>query len=186
MKKTLFLSIIISLLLGGCFYPFSSNTTTSKKEVVLPANSPDWLTNPEKKGYITQIGATTNIDKKEFNFHRQRALINASHNLTKKIYIKVLKLYRDYDEETSDALTYDKDIKKFAEHISLKALTHSKVINTWVSSDNELFVQISVASDIVTEQIQNNSKLLFKVNQTLYKNFLSNRAKKDISIMLEQ
>ncbi len=186
MKKTLLLSIVISLLLGGCFYPFSSNTETPKKEVILPADSPTWLINPKKRGYVTQIGATANIDKEEFNFHRQKALINASHNLTKKIYIKVLKLYRDYEEETNDALTYDKDIKKFAEHISLKSLTHSKIVNTWVSSDNKLFIQISVASHVITEQIQNNSKLLFKVNQTLYKNFLSNRAKKDISIMLEQ
>ncbi len=187
MKKTLFLSIIVSVLFSGCFYPFSSKTvTTPKKEVSLPANSPSWLINPDKKGYITQIGATTEIDKKEFNFHRQKALINASHNLTKKIYINTLKLYRDYEEETNDALTYDKDIKKFAEHISLKSLTHSKIINTWISSDNQLFVQISVPSDIVTEQIQNNSKLLFKINQNLYKNFLSNRAKKDIGLMLEE
>lgn len=186
MKKTLFLSIVLALFFNGCFYPFSSETTTPKKEIVLPENSPLWLINPEKEGYVTQIGATTNIDKKDFNFHRQKALINASHNLTKKIYIKILNLYRDYEEETNDALTYDKDIKKFAEHISLKSLTHSKIVNTWISSDNQLFVQILVASDIVTEQIQNNSKLLFKINQNLYKNFLSNRAKKDINIMLEQ
>ena len=185
MKKTLLLSILISFLLGGCFYPFST-FTTQKKEVVLPKNGPEWLINSKKEGYLTQIGITNNIDKKEFDFHKKRALIKASHKLTKKIYIKVLKLYKDYEGKTNDALIYDKDIKKSAEHISLKALTHSKLINTWVSPNNELFVQISVASDIVTELIQNNSKLLFKVNQNLYKNFLSNRAKKEINIILEK
>lgn len=185
MKKTIFLSILVSIFFNGCFFSFS-NETTSKKEIVLPQDSPNWLLNPKKAAYVTQIGATANINKKEFNFHRQKAIINASHNLTKKLYIKTLKLYRDYEEETNDASTYDKDIKKFAEHIALKSLTHSKVINAWVSSDNKLFVQIAVASDTVTEQIQRSSKLLFKVNKSLYRNFLSNRASKDIGTILEE
>lgn len=186
MKRTIFLAVLVSIIFSGCFYPFTSEVTPQKKEITLPQDGPIWLINPEKSGYVTQIGAVDNVDKKELSFHKQRALINASHNLTKKLYTKILKLYRDYEEETNDALTYDKDVKKFAEHISLKSLTHSKVINTWLSSDNKLFVQIAVPSDTVTEQIQGSSKLLFKVNKNLYRKFLSNRAKKDIGMVLEE
>jgi putative methionine-R-sulfoxide reductase with GAF domain len=79
----------------------------------------------------------------------------------------------------------DKDIKKFTEHISLKSLTYSKVINTWISEDKELYVQLAVDSNTVATQIQNTSKLLFDVNKMLYQYFLSNRANKEIIQYLE-
>lgn len=186
MKKTLFLSILISLLFSGCFYPFTSETNPPKKEIALPKNAPNWVYEPRIHGFVTQLGVTTNINKKEFNFHRQKALIHASHNLTKKIYIRTQKLYKDYEEEKGKASTYDKDIKKFSEHISLKSLTHSKIKNSWISENNQLFIQIAVESDIVADQIQNTSKLLFDVDRDLYRAFLSNRAHKDINKVLEE
>lgn len=186
MKKALFLSILSIFLFSGCFYPFSSEVDTPKKEIELPDDAPSWLVNSKKSGFITQVGATDNIDKKKFDFHKQKALINASHNFTKKLYSRIINLYKEYEEETEDNVAYDKDIKKFSEHISLKALTHARVLNTWVSKDNTLFIQIATDSDIVAEQIQNTSKLLFKVNRSLYQSFLSNRARKDIRLIIEE
>lgn len=192
MKKTLFLSIILAFFYSGCFSvpninPFSKEEKkVEKKEIQIPKDAPSWVFEAKMPGYITQLGVATNIDKKEFDFHRKKALINASHKLTKKIYVRTLKLYKDYEEEKEKASTYDKDIKKFSEHISLKSLTHSRIKNIWVSKDNQLFIQIAVESDIVTKQIQNTSKLLFDVDQDLYRAFLSNRAQKDINKILEE
>jgi hypothetical protein len=190
MKKTLLLSIIIAVIFSGCFSvsklnSFSKDNKSTKIERDLPDNAPSWVYEANKKGFITQNGVAYNIDEKELTFHKQKALINASHNLTKKIYIKTKKLYIDYEDKKDISPAYDKDIKKFSEHIALKALTHSKIVDTWISDENSLFMRIAVDSSIVTKQIQQTSKLLFKVDQHLYKNFLSNRAEKDINNELQ-
>ncbi len=189
-RQTLFLSIFLSLFFTGCFSisslnPFSSSKE-EKKEIEIPSDAPSWLQKRNIKNHIEALGLTKNIDKKELQFHTKKALIGASHNLTKKIYAKTLYLYKAYLEKLDNPHVFDKDIKKFAEHISLKSLTHSKIINSWISSDNELFIQLGVDSNIVAEQIQQSSKLLFDVDKKLYQNFLSNRSKKDIIKYLEE
>lgn len=190
MKKTLFVSILVAVVFSGCFSvsklnPFSKDSKSSKGEHTLPDNAPNWVYESYKKGFITQNGVAYNIDEKELTFHKQKALINASHNLTKKIYIKTKEFYINYEDKKDVSPAYDKDIKKFSEHIALKALTHSKIIDSWVSDKNSLFLRIAVDSKIVTKQIQQTSKLLFKVDQNLYRNFLSNRAEKDINNELQ-
>lgn len=196
MKKTLFISIIVSLFFSGCFSfqslnPFSSKEKElEKKEIEIPDDAPLWLNERKIKNSISAIGLSVTkkikLEKEEFSFHRQKALISASQNLTKKIYLKTLNLYKNYLEKLDNPKVYDKDIKKFAEHIALKSLTHSKIINNWLSDENRLFVQIAIDSEIVANQIQNSSKLIFDVNRSLYTEFLSNRAKKDIIKELER
>ena len=193
--RTLLLTIFLSLFFSACFSfqsvnPFSSEEKVlEKKEIEIPDNAPTWLYENKLKNHISSIGLSitkkSELDKKEFTFHRQKALISASQNLTKRIYLKTLTLYRNYLEKLDNPKVYDKDIKRFAEHITLKSLTHSRVTNSWISEDNKLFIQIAVDSDIVAQQIQNTSKLIFEVNKSLYVNFLSNRAKKDIIKELE-
>ena len=198
MKKTLLLSIFISITFSACFSlqslnPFSDEKKTlEKKEIEIPSNAPKWLEEKKVKNHISSLGLSVSkkenskLDKKEFNFHKQKALISASQNLTKKIYLKTLTLYRNYLEKLENTNIFDKDIKKFAEHIALKSLTHSKVVNTWTNEDNKLYIQIAVDSNIVLKQIQSSSKLLFEINQSLYREFLSNRAQKDIIKKLEK
>mgnify|MGYP007084935498 CR=1 FL=1 len=196
MKKTLFLSIIFTLVFSGCFSvsslnPFSTETEKEiikKKEIEIPEDAPLWLVERRINNTISAIGYSKTkkeLDKKELEFQKQKALITASQNLAKKIYLKTINLYKNYMEKLENPNVFDKDIKKFAEHISLKSLTHSKIINTWISSNDELYIQIAVDSSKVAEQIQYSSKLLFNVDKTLYQNFLSNRAKIDIIKELE-
>ena len=194
MKKTLFLSIIFTLIFSGCFSfsslnPFSTEKEiVQKKEIEIPEDSPLWLVERRINNTISAIGYSKTkkeLDKKELEFQKQKALITASQNLAKKIYLKTINLYKNYMEKLENPNVFDKDIKKFAEHISLKSLTHSKIINTWISSNDELYIQIAVDSSKVAEQIQYSSKLLFNVDKTLYQNFLSNRAKIDIIKELE-
>lgn len=195
MKKTLILSIILSIIFSGCFSFSSLNPFSEEKEepaqikeIEIPDDAPLWLVEKKVKNNVSAIGLSKTkkkLDKSELEFQKQKALISASQNLTKKIYFKTIKLFKNYIEKLDNPNIFDKDIKKFAEHISLKSLTYSKIENTWISSENELYVQIAVDSLKVAEQIQHASKLLFDVNKTLYQNFLSNRAKKDIIKELE-
>ncbi|MGB6327833.1 MAG: hypothetical protein WBF48_02805 [Halarcobacter sp.] len=197
MKKTLFLSIIITIFFSACFSfqslnPFSEEKELGeKKEIEIPSNAPIWLEKREVKNHISAIGLSitrkekSNLSEKEFIFHKQKALISASQNLTKKIYLKTLTLYKNYLEKLDNPNIYDKDLKKSAEHIALKSLTYSKATNHWLSDENKFFVQIAVDSQLVAMEIQNKSKLLFKVNKTLYTEFLSNRAKEEIIKELE-
>jgi len=192
MKKTLLLSIFLVFVLGGCFSvqsvnPFSKDKeTTEKKEIEIPDDAPSWIEDKRLKNNITALGATKGVDKKEINLHKRKALLVAGNNLLKRVYVKTVNIYKNYVEKLDNPNVFDKDIKKFAEHISLKALTKSKIKNSWISQENELFVQIAVDSDIVAQEIQHNAKLLFETNKTLYHNLLSNRAEKDIIEELEK
>lgn len=192
MKKNLLVSIFLVFILSGCFSvqsvnPFSKDKeSTEKKEIEVPDDAPSWIEERRLKNNITALGATKNVDKKDLDLHKRKALIVASNNLLKRVYVKTVNIYKNYLEKLDNPNVFDKDIKKFAEHISLKALTRSKIKNSWISKKNELFIQIAVDSDIVAQEIQHNAKLLFETNKTLYHNLLSNRAKKDIIKELEE
>lgn len=182
-KKSVFLIFVIVLVFTGCS---QKSATVEKKEVSIPKNAPSWVYEQKLKNHVVAVGVTKNLKKEELQFHKQKALINAGHNLTKKIYIKTINIYKAYLKTLDNPKVFEKDIKKFAEHISLKSLTHSKIKKSWLSENNELFVNIGVDSNIVAEQIQNTSKLLFNVDKKLYHAFLSNRANKDIVKYLEE
>lgn len=194
MKKTLLLSIILSFVFGGCFSfqslnPFSSKKEEKevvKKEIETPSNPPLWLEQRYIKNHISAIGATQNIEKEELSFYKKRALLAAGNNLLKKIYIKTVNIYKEYEQTQKGIKVFDKDIKGISEHISLKALATSKIKQTWQSEDDELFVQIAINTNYVAQEIQNYSKKIFKKNQALYKNILSNRAKQKIIEKLEE
>lgn len=197
MNKTFLLSLSFVFFLLGCstktinetiskINPLSKNLPEGKKEIKVPSNAPKWLKKRDIKNNISSLGLVKNVNKKEIKLHTQKALIGASQNLTKKIYIKTITLYKNHVKTLDNPHVFDKDIKKIAEHIALKSLTYSKVKNSWLSDDKKLFIQLGVDSDVVAKQIQEKSKLIFKVDQILYKKFLSNRAKMDIIQYLEE
>jgi len=192
MKKNIFFILISTFLLTGCFSlssinPFSdSKKKIEKEEIEIPSNAPAWLIDTKIKNNITSIGFVKDVKEENLDFYKQKALIVASNNLLKRIYSKTGKLYKAYTEKLDNPKVFDKDIKKFAEHISLKSLTYSKVVNTWISEDKELYLQLAVDSNNVATQVQNTSKLLFDVDKMLYQYFLSNRANKEIIKYLEK
>ncbi|RXK05807.1 hypothetical protein [Halarcobacter bivalviorum] len=183
MIKTLFSSIYLIVLFSGCFSvsslnPFSDDTEeTQKKQVVISDNAPIWIKNPNEKNYISVLGYSFLKQKEVSDFDKKRTLLNASNNLSKKIYKQVVTYYKEYEEKLDRPSGFDKDIHNIAEQISLKALSKSKIKDSWLSEDNTLFVKIAIDSDFVATQIQNESKNIYKVDETLYKNVLSNRAK---------
>jgi hypothetical protein len=191
MKKNILFILVSTFLLTGCFSVSSLNPFSDSKkkveieEIEIPSNAPAWLIDNKIKNNITAIGFVKDVKEENLDFYKQKALIGASNNLLKRIYSKTGRLYKAYTEKLDNPKVFDKDIKKFTEHISLKSLTYSKVINTWISEDKELYVQLAVDSNTVATQIQNTSKLLFDVNKMLYQYFLSNRANKEIIQYLE-
>jgi hypothetical protein len=195
MKKTIFLSIALSFFFSACFSmpsfsmpslnPFSKDEkSVEKKEIEIPSNAPLWLKQNKVNNQLSSIGVglsnKAKLEEKDLTFLKQKALINAGQNLSKKIYFKTIKIYRDYLEKLDNPNIFDKDIKKLSENVALQSLKQTKILKQWSSNKNKLYVQIAVISTIVASEIQNNSKKLFKVDKTLYTEFLSNRAKEDI------
>lgn len=192
------ITISLTFLLTGCFSlssldsinPFSEKEVkvNEKAEIEIPSDAPKWLEEKTIPNHISAIGLVKNIDKKQIDSFKQQALIGASNNLLKRIYLKTGRLYKAYTEKLDNPKVFDKDIKKFAEHIALKSLTYSTVKNSWIDESddkNDLYLQIAVDTSKVAEQIQSTSKLLFVVDQMLYQHFLSNRANKEIIKYLE-
>lgn len=184
MFKFLILSFSFSIIFTGCFSAsslnpfniFSQKEQISKKDAIIPPNAPSWLINPKRKNYISAIGHVS-IKEEVGVFDKQRALLNASDKLNKEVYKKTINYYKNYEKTLTNPLVFDKDIQKIAKQISLEAISKSKITNSWLSDNNILFVRISIDSDFIATLIQDKSKKIYKIDQNLYKNILSNRAK---------
>ncbi len=191
-KSNLILLILFVFVFIGCFSSKtldSSKTnekTVSKKEpeLVYINNEPSWIKNKNIKNHITALGVAKNIDDSVV----KRAFIVAGNNFLKRVYTKTVYIYKEYLKKLDNPNIFDKDIKKVAEHVSLKSfhLAKTKIKDTWLSQNDELFLRLAVATNIVAEQIQEGSKSLFTVDEQLYENFLSNRAKNKIIEVLEK
>ncbi len=192
MKKSILLTIFLIFIFNGCFAFHSLNPflkdeeNISKKEIKVPNNAPIWIENRKIKNHITALGATKNVDIQKLDIFKKRTLIVAGNNLIKRVYIKTFNIYKTYLKKLDNPNIFDKDIKKTAEHISLKVLNFAEIKNSWLSEEKELFLQIAVDLNSIAEQIQQSSKSLFKTDKQLYENFLSNKAKKEIIEKLEK
>ncbi|WP_417327938.1 hypothetical protein [Halarcobacter sp.] len=184
MIKNLLAIISLTFIFSGCFSLSSLNPFSDDEEIVkevkptkTPEDAPIWVKEINEKNSISIVAFSyiKNGDVKEFD--KKRTLLIASNKLSKKIYLKTIEYYKEYEQKLDNPMTFDQDLKNIAEQISLKAVSKSKIKNSWLSKDNRLFVKLSVDSDFVATLIQNESKNIYKVNKTLYKNILSNRAK---------
>lgn len=185
MKKLLVFPILF--LLSGCFSlsslnPFSYSFFEDESlKIVVPSNSPKWLQDNHINNHLSAIGLSKKIQEKKKEFYEKEVYLSASNNLLNKIYLKSGKLYKLYSNDTKNEHLFEKDIKEFAKKVSLKALTYAKVKNRWLDKkENSYYIQISINTEILAEIIQENSKQLFDENKTLYENFLSEDAKKEI------
>lgn len=187
MKKSIFFVVFLApLIFSGCFSLFENSSKDSKElKLKFPDNAPLWVYNPRVAKNIAQIGLAKNIKNKEYSFYRKIALINASQNLTKKIYIKSNKILDDYYKKESNTKVFEKDIKKQAKQIALKSTQKVKVINSFRSKDDALYVHIITDSNLVLKNIQDSAKKLFKVNKIFEDNFLSKNAEDKLLYELE-
>lgn len=189
LKKLIFIPILF--LLTGCISvsnlnPFLDEKENRQIEITTPSNAPLWLQEKSLEDHISSIGLSKDIKNKREDFYKQEAYLVASNNLLKKIYLKVGKLFTKYSEASNNTHVFDKDIKRFSEHISLKAVTYAKVKNSWIDKNEyNYYIQIGVDTKKVAELIQQTSKLLFEVDKNLYQNFLSNRAQIELIKYLE-
>jgi len=196
MKKSFFLSFIFIFILNGCFSVKKINETvnpfakfSTKEEIEAPNKAPSWIKEKKLDKHIVSIGATKSIEgnrKDNIDFLIKKALISAKNNQLKKVYSRTIFLYRNYLEKINNQRVFNKDIKGMAEHIALKAITKAKVKKHWISPNQELFILLAVKSDTVANYIQEGSKKLFKKDEKLYQEFLSNLAKEEIVKFLEK
>ncbi|RXJ75288.1 hypothetical protein CRV03_13465 [Arcobacter sp. F155] len=184
MIKNLLAIISLTFIFNGCFSLSSLNPFSDDEEIVkevkptkIPEDAPSWVKEINEKNSISIVAFSYIKDGDVKEFDKKRTLLIASNKLSKKIYLKTIEYYKEYEQKLDNPMTFDQDLKNIAEQISLKAVSKSKIKNSWLSKDNRLFVKLSVDSDFVATLIQNESKNIYKVNKTLYKNILSNRAK---------
>ena len=190
MLKSFVFIFSILFLFSGCFSlsflnPFSDE---EKKETLIetPDDAPIWAKEIKETGYINTLGISKIKKNDDFNFVKKKALIFAGNSLSQKIYLKTLSLYKDYEKNLSNSNLFNKDLENSAKQVALKSLQKSIIRNTWTSKDNILYVKISISSNFVAEEIQTESKKLFKTDKNLYSNFLSNRSKEKILKHLEK
>lgn len=176
-----FLIVFFSLFFSACvsissLNPFSSKSSKDEKsDFVIPKDAPQWIKQTKETNYINAI-SYVQTKQKVSDFDKKRVLLQASKTLSNKLYIKIINFYKEYEKTLQNPTTFDKDIENIAKQISLEAVSKAQIRNSWLSVDKKLFVKISVDSKLVAKQIQIKSKKIYKINQNLYKNILSNRA----------
>jgi len=193
MIKT-FISIVFFLsFFSGCFSissinPFSDNGDTNKESKItkIPENAPKWIKEPHEKNYVCIVGFSYIKGTKVEEFDKKRTLLNASNKLSNKIYLKTINYYKEYEKKLDNPVTFHKDLQNIAKQISLKSISKGTIKDSWLSNDNRLYVRLAVESEFIAQQIQIDSKKIFKVDKTLYKHILSNRAKALLIEFLER
>lgn len=185
--KHLFLTLGITVLFSGCsIWGFSFNFNfwgdeeDTKKELVIPENSPTWLKDISKKSFFSSLGVASRLEKDKPEFQNKRALINASNNILKNIYQKSYLVFKEYEEEFDIQTSYNKDLKNLSQDIALKSLKKAKRTNFFISKDKTLFLEITLDEKIVLEYIQNGAKTLYKDNKNLNNFFFSEKGKEKI------
>ena len=172
MKKNILLLIAALFLFSGCFSlsslnPFSDTKESENKKVIeIPDNAPSWLQEDEETGNITALGATKYLQINEEKLNKQKALISAGNNLSRKIYIKTVLIYKEYLEEAPSNNIFEKDIKDSAKNVALNCLKISRIKGFWQSDEKELYTKISVETQTVVKEIQQISKKLFNQDST--------------------
>jgi len=189
MIKTFFTVTCLLFLFSGCFSasslnPFSDDT--KEATLPIPKDAPKWVHNSKERNYISVVSFSTIKNSEVTEFDKKRVLLHAGNTLSQKIYLKTKKFYKEYEKNLDNPKVFEKDVQNIAKQISLKSLSKSKIKDSWLSKDNRLFVRIVVESDFVANEIQTESKNIYKTNEILYKNVLSNRAKASLIQDLEK
>ncbi|QKF80740.1 hypothetical protein [Halarcobacter ebronensis] len=186
MLRVLFLSIFL-LQFSGCFSsinPFSDSTENGLKQIEIPDDAPLWLEEPNKDGTIYAMGISKILKNEDEKILKRKALIIAGNNLSRKIYVKTLAIYKEYLEKTKESSIFENDLKKAAKQVAISSMKASKIDGFWKDSEN-LYTQIRVDYSKVASELQYESKQLFKVDVNLYENILSNRAYEELLKVLE-
>jgi hypothetical protein len=184
MKKTFFLLILIIFSFSGCF-SFLNFWETKKSEISISSDSPDWVNNPQVKGYITQLGIAKNIKSDDYNFYREIALINGKQNLIKKIYSKTKIILNEYSKNEKNSAIFEKDINYIAKQVALRSVDGIKVVNSFKSRDDILFLHLVLNPNNVLSNIVTESKKFFKVNKLFIQYFSDEKSKQEIINILE-
>jgi|GEM_PF-3694062 len=179
----IFFTIFISFSLSGCFSWF--DFSKEQKQQTIIEDAPAWVQNPAVEGFVTQLGVSKNIKVKNYSFYREIAILNGTQNLSRKLYIKTFNILNRYWQENSDEKLFEKDIKEVAKQIALKSVKKVKIINSFKSKNNSLFIHLVVDSNEVVENIQAEAKNIFKVNKLFIDYFSIKESKIKIKKELE-
>ncbi len=184
MKKTFSLLILVIFSFSGCF-SFLNFWENKKSEISIPEDSPNWVNNPQVKGYMTQLGVAKNIKSEDYKFHREVALINGKQNLIKKIYLKTKIILNEYSKNEKNSAIFEKDINSIAKQVALRSVDDVKVVNSFKSKDDILFLHLILKPSSVLSNIVIESKKFFKVNKLFVQYFSDEKSKQKIIKILE-
>ncbi len=139
-------------LIAGCSF--------KKSEVNAPTigefdNAPSWVLTQQLPNTISGLGSAKK-EKLNFTQQRDKAIANAQNDLSKKLHLKALTIFKLLRDTTMDQKLYEKYVANAQDEIVKDASKNAKVMKLWQSNSKTIYVLVS--TDI--QKIKHHFKVL--------------------------
>ena len=151
-KKLLFILplTLIIFIIAGCS---SSKTQVNENVVGEFDNAPTWINSKQIEGKVSELG---NAKKRKLNFaqQRDRAITNAQENLSKKLHLKIIEIFKLLNEPSIDQELYNKQMLIATDEIMQNASNSFKIRKLWQSETKTIYVLVSIDIKTLKEAIK--------------------------------
>lgn len=174
-------------LFAGCAAdqsPFAQAPAAVKNKF---AGAPSWVTNPTMEGGICGLGSAP-ASPAGLSFQRTQAQANGRDDLAKQIEVKVSNMVKDFTQVTGvgTSATVDKVSSSVSKQVATQTLNGSKMKNSWMSEDGELFVLMVLDPNVVAKVAKDATTSSFKNDQALWQQFQGKKAQDELDAEIQK
>lgn len=167
-KLLLFIPIaLILFLIAGCT---TKDSKLDKKIIGEFDNAPTWIKTKQIEGKISELGKAS-FESNIFAEQRDSAVANAQEDLTKKIRIKILNIFKSINDSNIDVTEYETKVSTATDEIVQSASKNSKIMKLWLSNSKTIYVLVSTDIQKIKESIKSSTKITFKEMPSISSNY---------------
>ena len=172
--------IIIALFIVGCS---SSQTDVDKKVMGEFDNAPIWIKTQQLPGKISALGKATK-GSLTFNEQRDAAISSAQDELSKKVQVKLIDVFKILSDESVDTKLYEEHVSLATQEIVNNALKNSKIMKLWQSYSKNIYVLVATDIQKIKDDIKISVATDFRDMPNIKSNFTLKLEQGDINLKL--
>lgn len=189
MKKIVCFTTIflISIVLSGCGGKKSVTKIQDKDLANEYANAPQWVLGAAMDQGMAAVGSARK-SKAGMSHTKSMALANARDEMARMMNVKVKNMVKNFTETTGigDDETIDAVSTNVSKQIASQVLSGSRQKDIWISPSGEVYVLITLDSELAAQAVKNSVMTSYKNEKTLWQKFQANKAQEELDAEIEK